>query len=69
VTAELNARPFEASADCIRMFLNDATNVFKLVEITLNRNRNILYIFFFFHASPGILLPDLKEKHRSSIRH
>jgi hypothetical protein len=43
--------------------LNGSTNVFRVVEITLNRNKRICYFleifYLFFHASPGTLLPDL----------
>jgi hypothetical protein len=42
VTEELNALSLDVCA-AFRKVLNDSTNVFKLAEITLNRNTTIFY--------------------------
>jgi hypothetical protein len=58
VTAELNAPPLEAFADCFQKFLNYSANVFNWAEVASNRNKIIFdFLFYFvFHTSPGTLL-------------
>jgi hypothetical protein len=63
IMAELNAVPYELFADCFRNSLNGSTNIFRLAEITLNRNKTIFYFivifYLFFHTNAGTLLPNL----------
>jgi hypothetical protein len=53
--AKLNTVPLEAFAACLQKLFKDSTNVFKLVEITLNRNKTIfcfqVFFYVFFHQS------------------
>jgi hypothetical protein len=49
-------------------FLNDATNVFKYEEITLNANKTILEFLVFFHRSPGTLLSYHVRAYRTLIQ-
>jgi hypothetical protein len=57
--AELNAVPLDAFA-VFKNLLNEATNVFKfarLLSTEINKFLVSFYIYLFFHASLGNLLP------------
>jgi hypothetical protein len=47
VVAKLNAVSLEAFA-VFRNFLNDSTYVFKLAEVTMNRNKTTFYFLVFY---------------------
>jgi hypothetical protein len=47
VTAELNAVPLEAFADCFQKLFGAATSILKWAEITLNRNKTNFYLLVF----------------------
>jgi hypothetical protein len=58
VTAELKSEHLDVLLSVFKNLLNDSTNIFKLEEITLNRNKtisNFLVSFIYFFS----LLPDL----------
>jgi hypothetical protein len=57
MTAETNEFPLEAFADCFQKFLSHSTNILKLAEIILNRNKTTLYFLVFFNS---IFTPDLE---------
>jgi hypothetical protein len=58
VTTELNGAPSEAFA-VFKNFSKEATNIFKQVEITLNRNKTMSSLHFLcIYASPRTLLRD-----------
>jgi hypothetical protein len=65
VTAELNAVPMEAFADCFKKIGNDVTIVFKEAKITLNRKNNE-FLFSFSHQSGNFIIT--LRIHRRMIR-
>jgi hypothetical protein len=62
VTAELNAGPFEAFADCFQKFFKRCNRCIQVsgdyFEQKYNNFYFLVFSIYFFHAGPGTLLPD-----------